>query len=165
MPKITKRSAAAGVIAAVTASGVAWATWTAPGTGAASAQAGHAVPVVTVQATTTGSLLYPGRTGDVYVKVHNANPFKVKVVRVDGTGPIVADDAHRLAGCVTHGVTFPVDPVPKGSNRIKVAWELPANETVQFTAPGQVRMSNDSANACQGATFTIPVALTAESAE
>jgi len=39
------------------------------------------------------------------------------------------------------------------------SWDVPANNTASFTLAGKVRMSNISDSTCQGAVFTVPVAL------
>ena len=42
---------------------------------------------------------------------------------------------------------------------------VPANGSAQFTLTGTVSMDNTSDNACQGATFTIPVSFTGNSGD
>src|SRR5215210_2809538 len=97
---------AGGVVAGMLASGVAWAAWTADGTGSGYAKATTAVALTTsdVSASTTADL-YPGASGDVVVKINNPNPYPVTVTSIsNGTGSIAADTGHST--CTTTGVTF-----------------------------------------------------------
>lgn len=133
--------------------GVAAAFWTAGGTGAGSAAAGAAIPLTTVAATASStSLLYPdGPAADLTLTVHNANTYDVTVTGVTGDGAVTATGG--IGTCATTGVTFttPTAGLP---------FTLPANGSVTVVLTGAARMSGSSENGCQGATFTVPVALT-----
>ena len=142
--------------------GFVYAAWTTNGTGSAYSKAGTATALSTVDvsASTTASL-YPGITGDVLIKVSNPNPFAVRVtgVSLNGTNADIAADASH-SGCTTTGVSF--------NNQTGLAIDVPAksggtNGTAQATLTGAATMSNASLDACQGATFTIPVSLTGTS--
>jgi hypothetical protein len=154
------RKVAVGVIAAVMSIvGLVYAAWTTNGTGSAYAKAGssQAIGTVDVSASTTATL-YPGVSGDVLIKLDNPNPYPVTVTAISGNGSITADAGH--SGCTTTGVTF--------SNQTGLSLVIPAksgstNGSLQTTLSGAASMSNASLNACQGATFTIPVSLTGTS--
>ena len=80
------------------------------------------------------------------------------VTAVTGSGSITADSGH--SGCTTTGVTF--------TNQTGLSLVVPAkagavNGTLQTSLTNAASMSNASLNACQGATFTIPVSLTGSS--
>jgi hypothetical protein len=144
---------AGGVAAGLMASGVAWAAWTADGTGNGYAKATTAQALTTSSATVTGDL-YPGSTtGDVVVKITNPNAYAVNVTSIQGNGSITSD----TTGCTTanSGVSF-------------AGWtgteHFNAGETRTVTLADTASMAGTSDNACQGATFTIPVALSGASA-
>jgi hypothetical protein len=122
------------------------------GSGSGSAGAGTMVTVAVVaNAGTPTSPLYPGGTGDVVLRVHNPNPYAVSLVSVVGHGAITADAAHP--GCTTTGVTF--------TDQTGLSQMIAARTTVSVDLPGAATMSASSANGCQGATFLIPVTVTA----
>jgi hypothetical protein len=135
---------------------VAWAAWTANGTGNGYAKATTAQALTTSDASaSTTAQLYPGGSGDVKVTINNPNAYPVTVTSIsNGSGSITADSAHATAGCSTTGVTF--------ANQTG-SWSVAANGSSTVTLTGAASMSNASDNACQGATFTIPVSLTGAS--
>ena len=158
--RIINRKLAVAVIAvAFAAVGLVYAAWTTNGTGSAYAKAGsaQAISTIDVSASTTASL-YPGVSGDVLIKLDNPNPYPVTVTAITGSGSITADAGH--SGCTTTGVTF--------TNQTGLSLVVPAKSggvdgVLQQTLTGAASMSNASLNACQGATFTIPVTLTGTS--
>lgn len=133
-------------------SGVAYAYFTSSGRGTGSASIGTMQPVTLVSATVAPStLLLPGNTGDVTLKVNNQNSFAVTLVSVTGTGgTITADTGHP--GCTTTGVTF--------TNQTSLNTSIPASTTATIDLPGAASMSTASSVGCQGATFSIPVTIT-----
>ncbi len=133
-------------------SGVAYAYLTSSGSGTGSASIGTMQPVTLVSATVAPStLLLPGSTGDVTLKVNNQNSFAVTLVSVTGTGgTITADGGHP--GCTTTGVTF--------TNQTSLNTSIPASTTATIDLPGAASMSTASSAGCQGATFFIPVTIT-----
>jgi hypothetical protein len=141
----------------MTAVGFVYAAWTTNGSGSGYAKAGTASALSTVDVSaTTSASLYPGTTGNVTLKINNTNPFAVRVSAVALNGQqsdIVPDAGH--SGCTTTGVTF--------TNQSGLTLDVPASTQTEFTLNGVAAMSNASLNACQGATFTIPVSLTGTS--
>lgn len=132
--------------------GMAFADWLASGTGVGFAKARRAVPLHTSPATASESL-YPGSTGDVAVTITNDNPFPVTVRTIAGDGAIVSG----VADCdgPGNGVTF-ADQVG--------TWPIAANSSSSVTLAGAVAMASTSPDACQGATFTIPVRVSSQGA-
>ena len=81
------------------------------------------------------------------------------VTDVAGNGTITADASHSTCGQdAGHptGVTF--------TDQHGLSIAVPASGTAAVSVSNSVHMSNASDNSCQGATFTIPVALTGASA-
>jgi hypothetical protein len=138
----------------MTAVGFVYAAWTTNGSGSGYAKAGtsQALTTIDVSATTSASL-YPGQNGNVTVKINNPNPYNVRVTGVAGSGTITADAGH--SGCTTTGVTF--------TDQSSLTLDVSASTATEFTLNGAASMANTSLNACQGATFTIPVTLTGAS--
>ena len=156
---LNKRTFIAGsmTLIAMAAVGFVYAAWTANGTGSSYAKAGNSQALTTVDVSaTTGASLYPGVTGDVKLQISNPNPYPVRVTGVSLNGQqsdIAADSGH--SGCTTTGVTF--------TNQSSLTVDVPAGSSATTTLTGTAAMSNASLNACQGATFTIPVSLTGAS--
>jgi hypothetical protein len=134
--------------------GLVYAAWTTNGSGSGYAKAGSSQALTTVDVSaTTAASLYPGTTGDVKLSISNPNPYAVRVTAVSGNGTITPDGSH--SGCTTTGVTF--------TNQSSLTIDIAANSSTTSTLTGAAAMSNASLNACQGATFTIPVSLTGAS--
>jgi hypothetical protein len=113
---------------------------------------------VTVSAFAGGDLpsstLIPGGTADVIVRVTNPNASAVQVYSVAANGAITADPAH--AACTTTGVIFTAPSAP-----LTPTVSVPASSSLLFHLASAATMSLASQSACQGATFQIPVTLTA----
>jgi hypothetical protein len=138
----------------MTAVGFVYAAWTTNGSGSGYAKAGTSQALSTVDVSaSTGATLYPGSTGDVKLQISNPNAYNVRVTAVSSNGAITADTGH--SGCTTTGVTF--------TNQSSLTIDVPKNSSTTATLTGAAAMSNASLNACQGATFTIPVTLTGTS--
>mgnify|MGYP006270785965 CR=1 FL=1 len=135
---------------ALLALGVAYAAWTATGSGAGASGATVALALTTVDASAlTSAQLYPGGTGDVLVKLHNPNPFSVTVTSITGNGAITSD---KGAACnASTGVTF------TGRNDLSAV--VGAGATTTVTLANAASMGATSANECQGAVFSIPIAI------
>jgi hypothetical protein len=134
--------------------GLVYAAWTASGTGSGYAKAEQAQDLTTVDVSaTTDATLYPGATGDVEIEIANPNDYPVQVTSITGNGTITPDGAH--SGCSPTGVTY--------TDQTGLTINVPASDSTATTLTGAVQMSNASANACQGATFTIPVQLSGAS--
>jgi hypothetical protein len=153
--KIARRGGVIVTIIGVAMAGtVAFAAWTAGGTGDGYAKATTAQALTTIDASaSTTAQLYPGGTGDMKLRINNPNPYAVTVTTVTGSGTITSD---KGAACnAATGVTF--------TNQTGQTLSVPASSAVTFTLTGSVAMSNASDNSCQGGVFTIPVTLTGTS--
>jgi len=152
---IKKLAVAGSLIGASVISGVAFAAWTADGTGSGYAQAKTAQAVSTVSASAdTTAQLYPGGAGDLQVRVTNPNDYNVTVTAIsNGTGSIASGDTTCDA---SNGVTF------DGATGLTSV--VPAHSTgTLITLANKVHMSNASVTACSGKSFTVPVSISAAS--
>lgn len=156
---------AVGTAAAVVMSGgVAYAFWSASGTGAVAAQAGTVVPVnasvTTVSSSTT--LLYPGVSVPATINVHNPNSVAVKVTGY--TVPAVAQPSAVTGAangtCITSTALVSLATATASG----LTTSIPAGGDITITpALNLVTMNVNSDNGCQGATFTFTgVTVTAQ---
>jgi len=100
---------------------------------------------------TVGSMLVPGGTADVILRVNNPNTAAVTLVSVTGgPGSITADGGHP--GCTTTGVTF--------TNQPSLSVAIAGSGTTLVHLAGAASMGAASSDGCQGATFFIPVSIT-----
>lgn len=119
--------------------------------------------------------------GDLVLNVTNPQSFPVKITSVTQNGPVSVDSAHITAGCTsdTQGTadsTGGFYVATAGNNGVWISTTQPTSSSytafpvtgvtvaanasnVSITIPNAVSMSNGSVNACQGATFTMPVSL------
>jgi len=136
------------------AGSVAFAWWTASGSGNGYAQAATpaALSTLDVSASTTADL-YPGGTGTLTIEIHNPNSYAVTVTDIAANGAAssgnAACDAANTVSLVAPLSGLTVN-VPAGGN------------TAVLTYSNAVQMSYGAAadNSCQGKKFTIPVTLT-----
>jgi hypothetical protein len=154
--KLTKKLTAGTIVLGVAlAASVAFAAWTATGTGSGYTQAttASALTTVDVSASTSPGTLYPGGTSDVKIEISNPNPYPVLVTSVVGSGAITSD---KGAACnASTGVSF--------TDQTGQSIAVPAGATTAVTFSGAAAMTNASDNTCQGAIFTIPVTLSGAS--
>jgi hypothetical protein len=129
-----------------------WSVSSSAGSGYSKAKVALSLTLSDASASTTAQL-YPGGTGDIWIKVTNSNPFAVTVTSVTGAGTITSD---KGAACdAATGVTF--------TNTTGLTQAVGAGATVTFSLAGKIAMSNASDNSCQGAVFTVPITLAATS--
>ncbi len=147
-----------GAVAALTmglGAGVAFAYFTSSGAGSGSASTGNLAPVTVAAVSGTPSApLYPGdMSGDVILNVDNPNNQPVTLVSVSG-GPS-AITVSNASGCTASnsGVSF--------NNQSGLDITIPKNSPdYPVDLAGASAMLNSSGNACQGASFNIPVTIT-----
>jgi hypothetical protein len=155
--RLTKRSAVATIlVGTVFAAGIAFAAWTASGTGSGYAKATSAEDLTTVDVSaTTSATLYPGADGDVQLEIDNPNPYPVRVtgVALNTLGSITVDGAH--AACNVASLTF--------TDQTGLTLDIGAGTSAPFTLTGAIHMGGGANDSCQGATFTIPVSLSGAS--
>jgi len=147
------------------ASSVAFAWWTASGSGSGYVSADSVTPIDTLSVAAiaaTANDLYPGGTSDLQIEIRNRNNFPVKVTAINANG---------------NPVTVPTDAVCDAANSVSLSnidlsglpgggLTVAANSTsgVQSFA-NTVSMNGPAAvDACQGETFAVPVTLVAASA-
>jgi hypothetical protein len=147
----------AAVILVALVAGVAFAAWTAGGSGHGTAQAKTAVALATVAVPASAPSLYPGADASVTVRITNDNDFAVRVTDVVYGSPAATTTSGALGACATGadaGLMF--------TDQTGLALDVDAHASATFEVDG-VHMGADAANGCQGATFTIPVTLTGAS--
>jgi hypothetical protein len=130
--------------------GVAFAAWLADGTGSGSARARVAEALTTLDASASATPdLYPGGTGDLVLQIANPNPYPVVVSSVTGDGEITSD----TSGCdaTNHAVTF--------SDQSGLALAVPGGGSATHVLADAMAMGTSAADACQGATFSVPIAM------
>jgi len=151
-----KRVALLAVPAVLVAVGIAIGAWNATGSGTGYAKAGTSSSLTLGDASgSTVADLYPGATGNVKITVTNPNSFPVLITTVSQTGSASITSDKGAACNASTGVTF--------TTQSGLSLALGAGATNTFTLTGAVAMSNASANACQGAVFSIPVDVSAVS--
>ena len=136
--------AAGSVYAAVSSDGT--------GTGTGSTSSLSNISLVATSDTPTTPLI-PGSSGDTVFEVSNPNAVALTIVSVTGSGTITVSGA---AGCTTSndGVSF--------TDQTGLSISVPADASgYEVDLPSSVSMAATSASACQGATFSIPVVVTA----
>jgi hypothetical protein len=139
------------------AAGVAYAAWTASGSGLGYAKAGSAQALTTVDASASVvNTLVPGGTGDFAVTVSNPNAYPVSVSAVTLNGSVTGSGG--TGTCTTTGVT-----ISQAAINATVPFTVPAHSTHTDVVANGASMSNASDDGCQGATFTVPVTLTGTS--
>ncbi len=141
------------VLLVVIGAGAAFAYWTTHGAGTGTSSSGTLQPV-TVDAFVGGdspspSFLLPGGSADVILRVKNTNAFAVTLVTVNG-GPAAITD--NKSGCAGTDLSF----ASQSSRSDTIA----ASGTTLVRLTGAATLSTSAANACQGATFFIPVTIT-----
>ncbi|WP_328462198.1 hypothetical protein OHA21_34585 [Actinoplanes sp. NBC_00393] len=138
---------AAAIAAVLANAGAAWAYWHFNGPRGAGNSAFELVVSGSSDATQT---LRPGVAGNLTVTVPTRHSVPIRITSImRGAGPVVADEAHRAAGCVNPQVEI-------NQATFAVAWEVPKDTIGAFILPGALTMREGPA-ACQGATFTVPV--------
>lgn len=147
-----KRSTRVTVVATGTAvtlatAGVAFALWSANGSGAGSASTGTARNL-TVTAAATDAGLYPGGpAGAVGFTVTNPNPYPVTLAGVS------YGDLDASGACSTD------DVVLSGTAPTTLDLTVPAGGTTAGTLPGVIGLAQDAGDECQGVTLSVDLAL------
>ena len=107
---------------------------------------------LTTSATTTTTLLRPGGTGDVAVKITNPNSFDGKVTAINLTpASATGCSSPALSALTPTGYTV-------GGSAVTLPLTVTAGSTVTVTVAGAVQMGASSNN-CQNVTLTVPASL------
>jgi hypothetical protein len=151
MQKLRRKLTLLGAVMALFLLGsVVFAAWLVTGEGNGAAQATSADDLVVASGSTTADL-YPGSDGDVELTIENPNPFDVEVSSIVGNGPVTSG----APGCSTTGVSF--------TDQTGMTLAIAAGATATVSLDDAASMSNASDTGCQGATFSVPVTVSASS--
>ena len=134
---------------ALMSGGTAFAYWTTAGAGTGSAAATTSQPLVLASPVAVSGLYPTGTVTGGSVRVTNPNPFKVQLSGATFTGPVTSTKPGCTASTVTLSVSAPATVVAAGGS-------------VDLTVTAA--MSNAAEDACQGAVFTQPLVVSAQSA-
>lgn len=145
------------VVSAIGAlAGVAYSSWSAPGSGTGGAASGTTASVTLSPGRPTPGL-YPGGSTDVALTVSNPNPAPVTVERLaldlsQGVGGFSVDAGHT--DCGTAALSY------RPQSNSGAGWSVPArvggvDGVATVTLSGALEMSPDAASACQGATISV----------
>jgi len=121
------------------------------GAGAAGTSALSVNLVALAGGDTPATALLPGSSAEVIVKVNNPTSLPLTLTSVTANGSVTTGQA----GCSASVVTF--------TNQTGLSTPLAAHSATLVHLPGAATMSTAAASACQGATFTVPVTITARS--
>jgi hypothetical protein len=116
---------------------------------------------VTLSPATATSGLSPGTSSDVALTVSNPNPVAVHIGSLaldpsQGSAGFTVDSGH--SGCATSTLNF------TSTNNGGAGWSVPAkvgstNGTLSLDLAAAISMTTGAAAACQGATFTVYLAV------
>jgi hypothetical protein len=163
MSKITtsakKLSVVLASVAAASAVGVAFASWTSGGLGSASATSTTSKESV-IAAGTFADDLYPGALKSVTVTVSNPNDYPVVVTQIsDGSSAAVNGCAAGSVFSTGLGTATSSDPL---------AQDAGAGTTIAANGSGvyrlETRMIGDATNACKAQTFSLDLTARVQSA-
>jgi hypothetical protein len=147
----------AATVAALGGGGVAFAVWSASGSGTGSALAytEQQVTLNTVALTSSQASLYPGGpAGNVYFTVTNPNPYAVKITNISWGTPVSANPSACPSSVIS------VDPSAPTSG---LSLTVPANGTSAAIQVNSVLdLSSTATDACQGNGFNVPVTATGQ---
>lgn len=154
------RIAVTAVVGLSIAGAAAYAAWSVSGSGRGSASAATAQGL-TLTAGSASTALYPGATADVDTSASNTNPFLVHVTSValdttKGQNGFDVDAGH--SACNLSSLSF-TTATNGGSG-----WDVSANSSTDIDAAGSIAMDSSANDSCQGATFTVYLTATAQSA-
>jgi len=158
--KATKRATILSLFLGILLAGsVAFAWWTASGSGTGYASADSVTPVDTLSVNAiaaTANDLYPGGTADLQIEIRNQNNFPVKVTAINGNGSPTSGNA---ACDLPNSVSF--TDIDLSGSPLTIA---PGTTSGVVAYANAVAMDGPTAvDACQGLTFSIPVSLVAAS--
>lgn len=147
---------------AFTGAGTATAAWVAMGSGTVEGQAITASQLQIDNEVTTPDL-YPGAAGTVTVEVTNPNPFPVAIHEAAFRNLTITPLAGKT--CATSNVTLAPTRDLRSSGIVLAAADPGSTaDTATITLASALTMIADAADGCQGASFSLIVDLTGESA-
>lgn len=131
---------------------VAYGFWSSSGSGAGTGRAAPLVVGVGTPTEASGTALVPGVAGDLVLAITNDNPFPIDIT-------VTLDPA--ASGVVTPSVPRCDVAVDLASAQFPIRIEAHRTSTT-VTLSGAATLDAQAPSDCQGATFTIPVVVTAE---
>jgi hypothetical protein len=151
--KLTKFFVAGAVTLAGVGAGLAYAEWSAPGTGSGAGAATDAIALVAIPETPAGAnaTLYPGGpAGPVFFNIQNSNPYAVTVTGLSWGTPT----STNTSACPSSNVSL------DGSAPTTASISIAADTTeTGVEIPGVLDLALSATNGCQGVAFDIPVTL------
>lgn len=144
--------AGSGAVVVAASAGVAWAVWSATGTGSGAASTVSA-NAVTVSATTGGADMWPGGPGgSLNFTVTNTNPYSVTFTQVS-YGTVTSS---KPLDCPVSGNLI----VPTGQQALLVPLAVAAHASATAASiPAAVTLSHGAGDGCQNTTFTVALIL------
>jgi hypothetical protein len=151
--KFKKTLIAGAAATALLGGGVAYATWSATGSGNGSALALTATPVTlnaVASLTPSQASLYPGGpAGTVYFTVSNSNPYAVEITNLSWGTPT----SNNPSACASSLIS-----VASGAPTTGFSITIPADGTsAAVSVPGILDLSSSATDACQGEGFSVPI--------
>jgi hypothetical protein len=145
---------AAAVAAAIVGSGVAFAAWSANGSGSGAGAATVAQSLVVTPQTPSGSnaSLYPGGpAGPVFFTIQNPNPYAVTVTGLSWGSPT----STNTGACSSSNVSLDAN-APLTANI-----SIPANSTTAIEdIPGVLDLAHSAGAGCEGVAFDVALTVT-----
>jgi hypothetical protein len=132
-------------------SGVAYAFWSASGSGAGTVKATSAVPLTVTSIATPLADLFPGKTDDLGFTVTNTNGYRVSLTTLTAISVTSSDQT----ACPASNITLSASPGYTLPTPVNVA----ANSSAGGTLSGLVTMATSAPDGCQGKTFTVNLAF------
>jgi hypothetical protein len=148
---------AAALAAVLIGGGVAFATWSASGSGTGSALA-YTEQTVTLNAVALpagDASLYPGGpAGSVYFTVTNPNPYAVKITNIAWGTPVSGNPSACASSLISVDTNAPVSGL---------SITVPADGTsAALQVNGVLDLSSSAGDTCQGNGFTVPMTVTGQ---
>ena len=145
-------SVVAAVAAVLVTAGIAFAVWSATGSGSGGAAATVAQSITLTAVTPTGSAasLYPGGSSGVYFTASNPNPYTVVITNITWGTPV----SLNTTACPSSNFTLDAAAPTTGLNII-----IPPNpQTGAFSIPSAVvDLSHGAPDGCQGVGVNVPM--------
>ena len=157
--RVGARALSVAVVPVVLSGGVAYAFWSATGTGSATVSTTSATPLTVTASATPPPDLYPGRTVDLGISVANGNGYPVSLTRLTAV-TVASSDA---SACPASNITLPtavVDGMAAGGYTLPTPINVAAGASSTATLTGLLTLAPGAPNGCQGKTFTVTVTLT-----
>jgi hypothetical protein len=147
-------SAVAAVAAILVTTGIAFAVWSANGSGSGGAAATVAQGLTITAVTPTGAAatLYPGSPPSaVYFTVSNPNPYTVVITSISWGTPV----SFNTTSCPSSNITVDTNAPKTGLNIV-----VPPNpQSAGFSVPGVLDLSHSAPDGCQGVGFGVSMTV------